>query len=83
MAVRITLIAMKVVALVSGGKDSTFNMLCCQHEGHQVSTNYKLSILCRQKSVFALIYNIFIFHRCLQIVALANLHPADKGIYYL
>lgn len=28
---------MRVVALVSGGKDSTFNMLCCQHEGHQVS----------------------------------------------
>ncbi|CRK99013.1 CLUMA_CG012131, isoform A [Clunio marinus] len=38
---------MKVVALVSGGKDSTFNMLCCQSEGHEI-------------------------------VALANLHPADK-----
>ncbi|KAG5681606.1 hypothetical protein PVAND_011022 [Polypedilum vanderplanki] len=38
---------MRVVALISGGKDSTFNILCCQHEGHEI-------------------------------VALANLHPADK-----
>lgn len=38
---------MRVVGLISGGKDSTFNMLNCQAEGHQI-------------------------------VALANLHPADK-----
>jgi len=27
---------MRVVGLISGGKDSTFNMLNCQAEGHQV-----------------------------------------------
>lgn len=42
---------MRVVALISGGKDSTFNMMQCQAEGHQI-------------------------------VALANLHPKDKGFYF-
>lgn len=39
---------MRVVALVSGGKDSTYNMMQVTAEGHQV-------------------------------IALANLHPKDKG----
>lgn len=40
---------MKVVALVSGGKDSSYNMMKCVAEGHEI-------------------------------VALANLHPKDKGL---
>lgn len=39
---------MRVVALVSGGKDSCYNMMQCQAEGHEI-------------------------------IALANLHPKDKG----
>lgn len=39
---------MRVVALVSGGKDSSYNMMKCVAEGHEI-------------------------------VALANLHPKDKG----
>ena len=39
---------MRVVALISGGKDSTFNMLNCQAEGHQVFTIQKQ----RYSSVF-------------------------------
>lgn len=27
---------MKVVALISGGKDSTYNMMCCQERGHEI-----------------------------------------------
>lgn len=42
---------MRVVALVSGGKDSSYNMMKCVAEGHEI-------------------------------VALANLHPKDKGEYY-
>lgn len=41
---------MRVVAMVSGGKDSSYNMMKCVAEGHEI-------------------------------VALANLHPKDKGIY--
>lgn len=41
---------MRVVALVSGGKDSSYNMMKCVAEGHEI-------------------------------VALANLHPKDKGEY--
>lgn len=40
---------MRVVALVSGGKDSSYNMMKCVAEGHEI-------------------------------VALANLHPKDKGL---
>lgn len=40
---------MRVVALVSGGKDSSYNMMKCVAEGHDI-------------------------------VALANLHPKDKGL---
>ena len=40
---------MKVVALISGGKDSTFNMMECVRHGHEI-------------------------------VALANLHPADLTV---
>lgn len=40
---------MRVVALVSGGKDSCYNMMQCKAEGHEI-------------------------------IALANLHPKDKGI---
>lgn len=40
---------MRVVAMVSGGKDSCYNMMQCVAEGHQI-------------------------------VALANLHPKDKGM---
>lgn len=32
---------MRVVGLISGGKDSTFNMLSCQAEGHQVHLQFK------------------------------------------
>lgn len=39
---------MRVVAMVSGGKDSCYNMMQCVAEGHEI-------------------------------VALANLHPKDKG----
>lgn len=39
---------MRVAALVSGGKDSCYNMMQCVAEGHEI-------------------------------VALANLHPKDKG----
>lgn len=39
---------MRVVALVSGGKDSCYNMMQCKAEGHEI-------------------------------IALANLHPKDKG----
>lgn len=39
---------MRVVAMVSGGKDSSYNMMKCVAEGHEI-------------------------------VALANLHPKDKG----
>lgn len=39
---------MRVVAMVSGGKDSCYNMMQCVAEGHDI-------------------------------VALANLHPKDKG----
>ena len=39
---------MRVVALISGGKDSIFNMMQCVAEKHKI-------------------------------VALANLHPKDKG----
>lgn len=42
---------MRVVALVSGGKDSCYNMMQCVSEGHQI-------------------------------VALANLHPKDKGSFF-
>lgn len=41
---------MRVVAMVSGGKDSCYNMMQCVAEGHQI-------------------------------VALANLHPKDRGLY--
>lgn len=41
---------MRVVAMVSGGKDSCYNMMQCVAEGHEI-------------------------------VALANLHPKDKGMY--
>ena len=27
---------MKVIALISGGKDSTFNMMECQKNGHEI-----------------------------------------------
>ena len=27
---------MKVIALISGGKDSTFNMMQCQKNGHEI-----------------------------------------------
>lgn len=45
---------MRVVALISGGKDSSYNMMKCVAEGHEI-------------------------------VALANLHPKDKGLllFYL
>lgn len=39
---------MRVVAMVSGGKDSCYNMMQCVAEGHEI-------------------------------VALANLHPKDRG----
>lgn len=39
---------MRVVAMVSGGKDSCYNMMQCVAEGHEI-------------------------------VALANIHPKDKG----
>jgi diphthine-ammonia ligase len=43
---------MRVAALVSGGKDSVYNMMQCVAEGHEI-------------------------------VALANLHPEDKGTFKL
>lgn len=43
---------MRVVALVSGGKDSSYNMMKCVAEGHEI-------------------------------VALANLHPKDKGLTHV
>lgn len=43
-------IKMRVVAMVSGGKDSCYNMMQCVAEGHEI-------------------------------VALANLHPKDRGMY--
>lgn len=49
MCVKINAIKMRVVALVSGGKDSSYNMMKCVAEGHDI-------------------------------VALANLHPKDKGL---
>lgn len=27
---------MKVVALISGGKDSCYNLMCCQQHGHEI-----------------------------------------------
>lgn len=42
---------MRVVALVSGGKDSSYNMMKCVAEGHEI-------------------------------IALANLHPRDKGMFF-
>lgn len=41
---------MRVVAMVSGGKDSCYNMMQCVAEGHEI-------------------------------IALANVHPKDKGIF--
>lgn len=46
---KIKAIKMRVVAMVSGGKDSSYNMMKCVAEGHEI-------------------------------VALANLHPKDKGL---
>lgn len=69
---------MKVVALVSGGKDSCYAMMKCIQYGHEVF-NFRLfayyvfdeSVTC---CYCALILIIF------QIVALANLIPADDAI---
>jgi len=61
---------MKAVALISGGKDSTYNMMCCQERGHEIVC---LANLCPQeaKEIDSFMYQV-VGNEGIEVVAANN-----------